>query len=100
KGVVTLSDLRDRSFGRSYGVEIKDGPLAGLLARAVVVLDEAGKVVYNQLVDEIGEEPDYEKALAALSGDADAINVCTTSFSAGDSRGDGLDEPCDDGRAG
>ncbi len=98
KGVVTLSELRDRSFGQSYGVEIKDGPLAGLLARAVVIVDETGKVVYNQLVDEIGEAPDYDKALAALS--ADALNVCTSSFSAEDSRGDMFDEPCDDGRAG
>ncbi len=96
--MVTLSELRDRSFGQSYGVEIKDGPLAGLLARAVVVVDETGKVVYNQLVDEIGEAPDYDKALAALS--ADALNVCTSSFSAEDSRGDMFEEPCDDGRAG
>ncbi len=63
--VVTLSDLRDRSFGRDYGVEIKDGLLAGLLSRAVVVVDAKGQVVYTQQVPEIGIEPDYASALAA-----------------------------------
>ncbi len=98
KDVVPLSELRDRSFGRDYGVEITDGPLAGLLARAVVILDDAGKVAYTQLVDEISEAPDYEKALAALSDEQ--LMACTTSFSAEDSRGDMFEEPCDDGRAG
>jgi len=64
--VVTLSGFRDSSFGKSYGVDIIDGPLAGLYARSIVVLDEKGKVVYNQLVPEITQEPDYEAALAAL----------------------------------
>ena len=49
-----------------YGVMITDGPLAGLTARAVVVVDENDKVVYTQLVPEIGQEPDYEAALDAL----------------------------------
>jgi len=64
--VVTLSQLRNRDFGRSWGVEIVDGPLAGLLSRAVVVLDGDGKVVYTQQVPEIKQEPDYEAALAVL----------------------------------
>lgn len=64
--VVSVSAFRNPEFGRDYGVTITDGPLRGLLARAVVVLDAAGKVVHAQLVPEIGEEPDYENALAAL----------------------------------
>jgi thiol peroxidase len=64
--VVTLSQLRDRAFGKAYGVEIADGPLAGLLARAVVVLDAAHKVAYTEQVPEITQEPDYVKALAAV----------------------------------
>lgn len=63
--VIPLSDLRDRSFGRDYGVELKDGLLAGLLSRAVVVVDAAGTVVYAQQVPEISTEPDYASALAA-----------------------------------
>ncbi len=63
--IVTLSDMRDRAFGRDYGVEMIDGPLAGLLSRAVVVIDGADKVVYTEQVPEIGKEPNYEAALAA-----------------------------------
>ncbi len=63
--VVTLSDLRDRSFGKAYGVELADGLLAGLLSRAVVVIDSGGTVVYAQQVPEIGTEPDYASALDA-----------------------------------
>ncbi len=65
-GVVMLSQLRDRSFGRDWGVEIVDGPLAGLLSRAVVVLDRGGKVAYTEQVPEIAQEPDYARALAAV----------------------------------
>jgi thiol peroxidase len=68
ENVVTLSELRDLSFGEAYGVRIVDGPLAGLLARAVVVLDEQNRVLYTELVPEIAQEPDYAKALAALRG--------------------------------
>jgi len=101
EGVVPLSDMRDRSFGNDYGNELKNGPLAGLLARSVVILDEEGKVAYTQQVEEISEEPDYEQALAALEAiDQEPLDVCTTSFSAEDSRVAGTDEPCDDGRAG
>jgi thiol peroxidase len=63
--VVPLSELRDRSFGKAYGVELVDGPMAGLLARAVVVLDGADRVVYAEQVPEIGQEPNYEAALSA-----------------------------------
>ena len=63
--VITISEMRDRSSGAAYGVEILDGVLAGLLARAVVVVDRAGKVVYTQQVPEIAQEPDYASALAA-----------------------------------
>ncbi len=64
--VVTLSTLRGRDFHSKYGVDIADGPLKGLTARAVVVLDENNKVKYSQLVPEIKDEPDYDAALAAL----------------------------------
>ena len=63
--VVTASSFRS-DFGDAYGVELADGKLAGLLARAVVVLDEAGNVVHSQLVPEIAQEPDYDAALASL----------------------------------
>jgi len=66
ENVVPLSMLRSKDFASDYGVLITDGPLAGLTARAVVVLDENNKVLYNQLVPEIAEEPDYQAALAAL----------------------------------
>jgi thiol peroxidase len=64
--VVTLSTFRGHDFHGKYGVDITDGALRGLTARAVVVLDENNKVVHSQLVPEIKEEPDYEAALAAL----------------------------------
>lgn len=64
--VVPASDFRGSGFDRDYGVLLTDGPLAGLLARAVVVIDKAGKVVYTQLVPEITEEPDYDKAVEAV----------------------------------
>ncbi|MCI5145094.1 MAG: thiol peroxidase [Candidatus Electrothrix sp. AR3] len=67
KNVTSVSELRSGEFGDSYGIRIIDGPLAGLFARAVVVLDEAGKVLYTQLVPEIAEEPDYQGVLSVLS---------------------------------
>ena len=63
--VVTASAFRS-DFGDDFGVTLADGKLAGLLARAVVVVDEAGNVTYTQLVPEIAQEPDYDAALAAL----------------------------------
>lgn len=65
ENVVPASAFRS-DFGSVYGVTIADGPLAGLLARAVVVIDETGKVLYTELVPEITQEPDYDAALAAL----------------------------------
>jgi thiol peroxidase len=64
--VTMLSLMRGRGFLRDYGVAMSDGPLAGLAARAVVVLDGDNRVVYTQLVDEITHEPDYDAALKAL----------------------------------
>jgi thiol peroxidase len=64
--VVPLSMMRSRNFAKDYGVLITDGPLAGITARAVVVLDENNQVAYTQLVPEIADEPDYDAALAAL----------------------------------
>jgi thiol peroxidase len=66
KLVKTLSMMRDRHFAKDYGVLITDGPLAGITARAVVVLDENDKVLHTELVPEIAQEPNYDKALAAL----------------------------------
>lgn len=63
--VITLSELRDREFGKTYGVEMTSGPLAGLLSRAVVVLNAQDTVLYTQQVPEIAQEPDYESALFA-----------------------------------
>ncbi|MFB7710161.1 thiol peroxidase [Streptomyces sp. NPDC056105] len=64
--IVTLSTLRGREFLKAYGVEIADGLLAGLAARAVVVLDDKDKVIHSELVSEITEEPDYDAVLALL----------------------------------
>ncbi len=64
--VVALSAMRNRDFGKGYGISIVDGPLAGVFGRAIVVLDESGSVTYTQLVPEIKEEPNYDEALAAV----------------------------------
>lgn len=64
--VMTLSTLRGAEFMENYGVALAEGPLAGLTARAVVVLDENNTVLHSELVPEIGQEPDYTAALAAL----------------------------------
>ena len=66
--VVSASAFRHPEFGNHYGVRITDGPLKGLFVRAVVVVDENGKVVYHQLVPELDDEPDYDAALQALAG--------------------------------
>lgn len=65
KEVVALSELRTRDFGEAYGVRIADGPMAGLMSRAVLVLDENNVVVHAEQVPEIAQEPDYASALAA-----------------------------------
>lgn len=67
ENVVPLSSFRSEDFAYAYGVQITDGPLRGLTARAVVVLDESNTVLHSQLVGEIAEEPDYAAALAVLS---------------------------------
>jgi thiol peroxidase len=66
ENVVTVSAFRNPEFAASYGVLMVDGPLKGLLARSVVVVDADGKVVYTELVPEVTQEPNYTAALAAL----------------------------------
>tara|TARA_R110000787_G_scaffold48953_12_gene117563 strand:+ start:2161 stop:2661 length:501 start_codon:yes stop_codon:yes gene_type:complete len=66
ENVVMLSDFANGSFGKDYGVEITDGGFSNLHARAIVVVNGNGDVVYNELVPEVGQEPNYEKALAAI----------------------------------
>jgi thiol peroxidase len=66
KNVVSLSGFRDTAFGKAYGVDLIDGPMAGLYARSIVVIDETGKVKYTELVPETVNEPDYDTALKAL----------------------------------
>lgn len=65
ENVVNLSDFRDGSFGTAYGVTLIDSVLKGLHARAIVVIDETGKVAYSELVSEIANEPNYDAALNA-----------------------------------
>lgn len=66
ENVVPASCFRNAEFGTAYGVAMVDGPLRGLLARSIVVIDEKGRVLHTELVPEIANEPDYEAALAAL----------------------------------
>lgn len=66
ENVIALSDFRALSFDDDYGIRMIDGPLAGLLARAVVVVDRNGSVAYTELVPEITQEPDYDRAIEAL----------------------------------
>lgn len=111
ENVVSVSELRNTEFGADYGVRIDDGPMAGLLARALVVIDENGVVIYSQLVPEIAQEPDYEPVLRLLRSDeavkespADqtAIDgeVCEKVPVAEHARLTDEDTPCDDGRSG
>jgi thioredoxin-dependent peroxiredoxin len=64
--VIPLSTFRSAKFGKDYGVEITTGPLAGLLSRAVIVVDENGTVIYKEQVPEIAQDPDFDAALSAL----------------------------------
>lgn len=66
KDVITLSAFRSPEFGKSFGVTVTSKPLAGLLARSVIVIDESGKVIYTEQVPEMSLEPDYDRALTAL----------------------------------
>lgn len=67
KNVVTLSTFRAHTFAKDYGVLMETGPLAGLTARAVVVLDADNKVVHTELVKELADEPNYEAALQSIA---------------------------------
>lgn len=64
--IIPLSMMRNKEFAMAYGVMIEDGPLAGICARAIVVLDENDHVLYTELVPEIAQEPNYDKALEVL----------------------------------
>lgn len=66
ENVINLSDFKSGKFGKDYGVEMVDGKLSGLHARAIVVVDANGKITHTELVGEIADEPNYEAALAAL----------------------------------
>lgn len=66
KNVVSLSAFRDSDFENNYGMLMIDGPLKGLLARGVIIVDESGKIIYTELVPEITNEPDYDAALNVL----------------------------------
>ncbi len=66
QNVISLSEYRDEIFSQNYGVKMINGPLMGLLSRAVVVLDEKGKVLHSEQVDDIVNEPDYAAALKVL----------------------------------
>ncbi len=72
EGVECLSTFRSASFAEDYGVKIVDGPLTGLCARSIVVVDESGSVIYTELVPETADEPNYDAALAALDSTATA----------------------------
>lgn len=64
--VIPVAEMRDSNFGANYGIAITDGPLEGVLARAIVVIDESDNVAYTELVPEIAQEPNYDAALASL----------------------------------
>lgn len=64
--VLTLSMMRDKEFGKAYGLLLQDGPLAGILARSIMILDEKDHVLYAELVSEISQEPHYQKAFTYL----------------------------------
>lgn len=64
--VIPLSIMRSRNFAKDYGVLIEDGPLAGITARAIVVIDENDKIIHAELVPEIAQEPNYDAALSLL----------------------------------
>ncbi|MDH4262421.1 MAG: thiol peroxidase [Spirochaetia bacterium] len=64
--VISISEMHKKGFGETYGVRIVDGPLAGIYSRAVVVINEAGKITYTEQVPEITQEPNYAAAIAAL----------------------------------
>jgi len=71
ENVIPLSDFRQSDFDKNYGLLMTDGPLAGLLTRAIVVIDKEGRVIYTEMVPDITQEPDYEKALKQVKGYVD-----------------------------
>ncbi len=100
KGVIPVSELRTSGFGDTYGVRIAEGPLTGLFARAVIVVDESGTVLFSKIVEELTNEPDYEEVLDVLKSSDTGDNVCLQSATAEHSRSQDSNDPCDDGRAG
>ena len=66
ENVIALSDFQNKDFGKSYGLILESSPLAGLLTRAVIVVDPQGKIVYVEVCEEITNEPDYQKALESV----------------------------------
>jgi thiol peroxidase len=75
ENVVGLSAIRHAGFGENYGVQIMEGPLAGMFSRAVVVLDENNTVVHREQIPDIGEEPDYVAAYKALGLEVDPLDL-------------------------
>lgn len=67
KNIIAVSAFRDPDFGKNYGLTIVNGPLKGLLARAIIIINQKGEVIYTELVPEITQEPNYEAALKTLS---------------------------------
>jgi thioredoxin-dependent peroxiredoxin len=67
KNIIALSMMRSKDFAKDYGLLIKTGPLAGICSRAVIVLDEKDQVIYTEQVPEIAQEPNYDKAIQAIS---------------------------------
>lgn len=66
KNINTLSDFKSKEFGKKYGLLLNDSPLEGLLARAVIIVNKEGKIIYKEVCEEITNEPNYEAALNAI----------------------------------
>jgi thiol peroxidase len=71
QNVIGLSAIRHAGFGENYGVQVIEGPLAGMFSRAVIVMDENNTVVHREQIEDIAEEPDYAEAFKALGIDVD-----------------------------
>lgn len=111
KNVITVSAFRSPKFIKNYCVVVDEGPLKGLLARAVVVIGKEGKVIYSEVVRELKEEPEYDDVVDAMTrssvpvpekkkGDQTPLDRCRYTATAESARMFNDDEPCDDGRAG
>ena len=99
KSIVPVTELRNLDFGYTYGVRIAEGPIEGLFARAVIVIDPAGTIVYSHLVNDHSTEPDYDEVIEFIGKTADPVDTCESTSTAEHSRADD-GGPCDDGRAG